>query len=162
MATAPSLDIELTTLAGDAYTLEQRLTTFHMASVILDPYTNESAWVLKPAARILAGLRGADARVNFVVTCGPDDAARFLGPLAEEFLVFCDPDRNFVKGLGLATLPAFVFVRVDGTVPAAAEGWNPTAWHEVAEAIAEATAWSVPSIVGPGDPSPFHGTPALG
>src|SRR4029079_18918054 len=111
VATAPSLDIELITLAGDAYTLEQRLTTFHLASVILDPYTNESSWVLKPAARILAELRGADVRVNFVATCGPNDARRFLAPLADEFLVFCDPDRAFVKGLGLATLPAFVFVR---------------------------------------------------
>ena len=45
---------------------------------------------------------------------------------------------------------------------AAAEGWSPTAWHQVAEVIAETTAWSVPSIVAPGDPSPFHGTPALG
>ncbi|MFT3853819.1 MAG: hypothetical protein QM733_13920 [Ilumatobacteraceae bacterium] len=162
MATAPPLDIELVTLAGEAYTVEQRLTTFHMASVILDPYTNESSWILKPAARILAGLRGSDVRVNFVVTCGPADAKRFLGPLAEEFLVFCDPSRAFVRGLGLATLPAFVFLRVDGTVPAAAEGWNPTEWHQVAETIAETTAWSVPSLVAPGDPSPFHGTPALG
>ncbi len=162
MATAPPLDTELITLAGDAYTLEQRLTTFHLASVVLDPYTNESAWVLKPAARILAAMSGADVRVNFVATCGPNDARRFLGPLADEFLVFCDPDRAFVKGLGLATLPAFVFVRVDGTVPAAAEGWDPVAWHGVAEVIAETTAWSVPSLIAPGDPTPFHGTPALG
>ena len=162
MATAPPLDIELTTLAGDAYTVEQRLTTFHLASVVLDPYTNESSWILKPAARILDGLRGADVRVNFVATCGPADARRFLGPLADEFLVFCDPDRAFVKGLGLATLPAFVFLRIDGTVPAAAEGWNPTEWHHVAEVIAETTAWSAPVPLVPGDPSPFHGTPALG
>jgi hypothetical protein len=162
VATAPPLDIELITLAGDAYTLEQRLTTFHLASVILDPYTNESSWVLKPAARILDALRGADVRVNFVVTCGSADAKRFLGPLAEEFLVFCDPARAFVKGLGLDTLPAFVFVRIDGTVPAAAEGWDPVAWHAVAESIAETTAWSAPTLVAPGDPSPFHGTPALG
>jgi hypothetical protein len=162
VANAPSLDIELITLAGDAYTVEQRLTTFHLASVILDPYTNESSWVLKPAARILAALSGADVRVNFVVTCGPADARRFLGPLADEFLVFCDPDRAFVKSLGLATLPAFVFLRVDGTVPAAAEGWNPAEWHQVAEVIAETTAWLPPTELAPGEPSPFHGTPALG
>lgn len=161
MATAPSPDIELITLAGDTYTVEQRLTTFHMASVVLDPYTNESSWVLKSAARILAELSGTDARVNFVITCGPDDAKAFLGPLAEEFLVFCDPDRAFVKSLGLATLPAFVFLRIDGTVPAAAEGWDPETWRAVAEAIAEATAWTAPTIPAPGDPGPFHGTPAL-
>ena len=162
MASNPALDTTLMSLGGETRPLEEWLTTFHLASVVLDPYTNESSWVLKPAARILDALRGADVRVNFVATCGPADAARFLGPLAEEFLVFCDPDRAFVKGLGLATLPAFVFVRVDGTVPAAAEGWNPVTWHHVAEVIAETTAWTVPSLVAPGDPSPFHGTPALG
>ncbi len=161
VVTAPSPDIELTTLDGDAYTLEQRLTTFHLASVVLDPYTNESSWVLKSAARILAGFRGADARVNFVLTCGPDDARAFLGPLAEEFLVFCDPQRAFVRSLGLAELPAFVFVRVDGTVPAAAEGWDPAQWRKVADVIAEATAWLAPPIPFTGDPGPFHGTPAL-
>ena len=162
MATNPSADLVLTPLAGEARPLHDWLDMFLMCPVVLDPYTNESSWVLKPAARILAGLRGADARVNFVATCGPADAKRFLGPLAEEFLVFCDPDRAFVRSLGLATLPAFVFLRVDGTVPAAAEGWDPAAWHAVAEVIAETTAWSVPSLVAPGDPSPFHGTPALG
>ena len=102
------------------------------------------------------------ARVNFVLTCAADDARAVLGPLAEEFLVFCDPDRIFVRSLGLATLPAFVFVRIDGTVPAAAEGWNPAEWKAVAEVIAEATAWTAPTIPAPGDPGPFHGTPALG
>ena len=161
VATAPSPDIELITLAGERYTVEQRLTTFHLASVVLDPYTNESSWVLRTAARILSVLRGADARVNFVVTCGADDARAFLGPLAEQFLVFCDPDRTFVRSLGLATLPAFVFLRVDGTVPAAAEGWDPLQWKAVADAIAEATAWTSPTIPEAGDPGPFHGTPAL-
>ena len=149
-------------LGGEARELEQWLTTFHLASVVLDPYTNESSWILKSAVRVLEGFRGSDARVNFVVTADEDDTRRFLGPLADEFLVFCDPDRAFVKGLGLATLPAFVFVRVDGTVPAAAEGWDPVAWHGVAEVIAETTAWSVPMLTAPGDPTPFRGTPALG
>ncbi|MEO5722968.1 MAG: hypothetical protein ABIQ39_02135 [Ilumatobacteraceae bacterium] len=161
MATAPSPDIELITLDGDAYTVEQRLTTFHLASVILDPYTNESSWVLKTAARILAGLRGTDARVNFVLTCTPEEARAFLGPLVDEFMVFCDPQRAFVRSLGLGTLPAFVFLRVDGTVPAAAEGWDPVEWRAVADVIAETTVWSRPTIPMPGDPGPFRGTPAL-
>jgi hypothetical protein len=161
VATAPSPDIELITLAGDMHTVEQHLTTFHLASVILDPYTNESSWILKTAARILDALRGSDARVNFVVTCGADEARAFLGPLADEFLVFCDPERMLIKSLALATVPAFVFVRIDGTVPAAAEGWNPVEWKAVAEVIAAATAWSAPVIPAPGDPGPFHGTPAL-
>ena len=95
-ATRPSIPT-LTSLGGEARPLEEWLTTFHLASVVLDPYTNESSWVLKTAARILENLRGTDARVNFVVTADADGADAFLGPLTDEFLVFCDPDRAFVR-----------------------------------------------------------------
>ncbi len=161
MASNPSLDVVLTALDGESRPLEEWLTTFNLASVVLDPYTNESSWILKTAARILNGFRGADVRVNFIVTCGADDAKTFLGPLADEFLVFCDADRAFVKSIALETLPAFVFVSMDGHVAAAAEGWNSTEWRKVADRIAHATAWSRPTIPANGDPVPFEGTPAL-
>ena len=83
------------------------LTTFHLASVILDPYTNESSWILRTATRILEPFRGSDARINLIVTSGPADAQAFLGPLTENFLVFCDADRSVVKAIGLSELPAF-------------------------------------------------------
>ena len=155
-------DLMLHPLAGEARELEQWLTTFHLASVVLDPYTNESSWVLKSAVRILEGFRGSDARVNFVVTADEDDTRRFLGPLCDDFLVFCDPDRAFVKASGLERLPAFVFVRVDGELVAKAEGWNPAAWREVAEVVAETAYWSAPLIPMAGDPSPFAGSRAAG
>jgi hypothetical protein len=161
VASNPSLDVVLTPLGGEARPLEEWLTTFNLACVVLDPYTNESSWILDTAARILAGYRGADVRVNFVVTCGPADAKAFLGPLATEFLVYCDPDRTFVKSLGLETLPAFVFVSMDGQVAAVAEGWDGAQWRKVADAIAKATAWSRQNIPQSGDPAPFKGTPAL-
>jgi len=162
VATNPPVDLELSPLGGDARPLREWLTTFHLATVALDPYTNESSWILETAARILRGFRGAAVRVNFLITCESDEAREFLGPLAEEFLVFCDPDRKAVKALGLTTLPAFVFVRIDGTVQASAEGWNPMEWRTVAHAIAEATSWLPPDIPGPKDPRAFAGTPALG
>ncbi len=162
VARNPALDLSLTTLAGEQRDLSDWLTTFHLASVVLDPYTNESSWVLKTATRILDGLRGSDVRVNLVLTCAADDARAFLGPVADEFLVFCDPDRAVVRSLGLETLPAFVFLLVDGEVDASAEGWDPAAWRKVAERIATITAWTSPTIPVAGDPGPFHGTPALG
>jgi hypothetical protein len=162
VAVSPPADLVLTPLQGDGRSLEDWLTTFHLASVVIDPYTVESAWVLDTAARILRAFKDAAVRVNFVVTAGPDDARAFLGPLAEEFLVFTDPDRAVVKAFGLTTLPAFVLVGEDGTVRAAAEGWSPRSWRFVAEAIATLTAWSKPSIPLPGDPAPFDGSPALG
>jgi hypothetical protein len=162
VASNPALDTKLTALGGDTRPLEEWLTTFHLASVVLDPYTNESSWVLKTAARILENLRGTDARVNFVVTADAEGAKAFLGPLIEDFLVYIDPDRAFVRALGLAQLPAFVFIRLDGTLQASAEGWNAEQWREVAEQIATTTAWISPNIPVAGDPGPFHGTPALG
>ena len=66
-----------------------------------------------------------------------------------------------MKALGLERLPAFVFLRVDGQVVDAAEGWNAIEWREVAEAVAEATAWSRAVIPAPGDPQAYAGTLAL-
>ena len=156
------MDLVLAPLGGEPRKLEEWLTTFHLASVVLDPYTNESSWILATAARILEGLRGADARVNFLVTAAADDAKTFLGPLADQFLVFVDPDRTAVKALGLNELPAFLFIRVDGTVAAVAEGWTSASWRAVADAITAMTAWRSPDIPVIGDPGPFHGSPALG
>jgi hypothetical protein len=160
VATDPPPDLELTPLGGASRPLEDWLTTFHLALVVLDPYTNESSWILKTAARILEGLRGSDARVSLLVTADDTDAKAFLGPYADEFLVFGDPDRRTVRALGLSQLPAFVFVRVDGTVGAAAEGWNAAEWRQVAETIAAATSWLTPTIPIAADPGPFRGSPA--
>lgn len=161
VATKLPTDLSLAPLDADARDLGEWLTTFHLATVVLDPYTNESSWVLKTAVRVLEEFRGSHARVGFVVTAEADDARRFMGPIAERFLVFCDPDRSLVKAMDLHELPAFVFVRVDGEVAAAATGWDPAQWRTVAEAIADTTSWNVPTIPVPGDPSAFAGSPAL-
>jgi hypothetical protein len=159
-------DLVLTPLVdgglGQGRPVMEWLTTFHLASVVLDPYTNESSWILRAATRVLEQFRGSDARINLIVTAGPNEARSFLGPIADRFLVFCDPDRTAVKAMGLAELPAFVFTRVDGVVAAAAEGWNPPEWESVADAIAEVTWWTSIPVPGPGDPGPFRGSPALG
>jgi hypothetical protein len=161
VASNPPADLVLTPLGREAHTLDEWLTTFHLASVVIDPYTNESAWILNTAARILKGFAGAAVRVNFLITCDAADAKAFLGPLADEFLVFTDPERIAVKALGLDALPAFVFILSDCTVAASAEGWDPIEWRQVAEVIATTTAWSKPTIPAAGDPGPFRGTPAL-
>jgi hypothetical protein len=153
-------DLVLAPVEGEARTLEQWLTTFHLASVVIDPYTNESAWVLDAAAKVLRHYNGA-ARVSFLVTADADGAKAFLGPLADEFLVLTDPDRTFVKAVGLERLPAFVFVRQDRTVQGIAQGWDPPAWKAVCETISSTTAWTRPTVPSAGDPSPFLGSPAL-
>ncbi|WP_051063131.1 hypothetical protein [Ilumatobacter nonamiensis] len=159
-------DLSLTPLtkgaAGTSRPVMEWLTTFHLASVVLDPYTNESSWILRTATRVLQEFRDCDVRTNLIVTAGPDDAAQFLGPLADRFLVFCDPNRDTVKAMHLTELPAFVLTRVDGVIDAKAEGWKPDEWEQVCDAIARITKWSSIELPAAGDPVPFHGSPALG
>ena len=69
-------------------------------------------------------LRGCHARVNLLVTADETDTRQFLGPITDDFLTFTDPDRSVVKALGIETIPAFAFIRVDGTIDAITEGWN--------------------------------------
>ena len=157
----PSQDLVLTPIGREGRTLREWLMMFHLASVVLDPYTNESSWILETAVRIMRQFSGAAVRVNFLMTCDQDDARAFLGPYADEFLVYCDPDRSIVGALGISEVPAFVLIQANGTIPVAAQGWTPDEWKEVANHVATLTAWTKPTIPAPGDPGSFRGTPAL-
>jgi hypothetical protein len=160
--TDPPADLKLAPINGEARTIDEWLKTFQLAVVVLDPYTNESSWILETAGRILRHFTGADCRVAFVVTASADDARRFLGPWADRLLTFADPDRALVEALGLTEIPAFVQIRNDRKVVAAAEGWDPLEWRAVAESLARAMSWSAPLIPVAGDPSPYAGSAAAG
>ena len=161
MAANPPPDLVLTPLRGKPRTVDQLLTTFHLLIVVLDPFTDESAWLLPTAARILQVFEQADCRVAWLVTATPDECREFLGPWSEEIFTFSDPDRSAVKAFGLQRLPAIVLVRMDGQA-AAAEGWDPMAWRRVTDEAGRLTGWNAPSYPGPRDPGPFAGSPALG
>lgn len=157
----PPSDLVLTPLNAQGRTLDEWLTTFHLAVVFLDPFTNESAWILPTAARILTTFQQADVRIAWVVTAKPEECRIFLGPWARELLTFPDPDRAIVKAFALERLPAFVHVAMDATIQGASEGWDPLEWRAIAEELAEITAWRAPVVPQPSDPGPFEGTPAL-
>ncbi len=154
--------MQLTPLNGEGRPLASWLTTFHLAAVVLDPFTFESSWLLETAGRVLENFRGADCRVAFVVTASADEAREFLGPWVDQMLTFADPDRELVKGLGLNELPAFVHLRQDGQVAGVAEGWDPSEWRDVASRLAKDMSWSRPLIPAVGDPAPYAGSPAAG
>lgn len=135
---------------------------FHLVLGILDPFTSESAWLLETVARIFRAYDQADCRVALTVTCSSDEAHQFLGPYAEEFLTFADPNRETVAKLGLARLPALVHIRQDLSVAGASEGWNPDEWREITDNLSRAMSWSRPVIPDVGDPTPYAGTPAAG
>jgi hypothetical protein len=162
MATDPPADLELTPIRGDAHTVAEWLVTFQLCAVVLDPYTNESAWVLETAGRILETYAAADVRVAWILTCTADEARQFLGPWADRVLAFVDPDRAVVRALGLVELPAVVHLNSSGAVEDSSEGWDPDGWRRVFENLSRILSWSRPTIPSPGDPFPFSGTPAAG
>lgn len=154
-----ALDLDLQPLDGDARPLGDWLTTFPLVPVVLDPFTHESAWLLDTSKRILQHFSGADCRICWIVTCSVDDAKRFLGPYADEILSFADPGGVVARSLGIEVAPAIALLRQDGQVTAKAEGWDPDAWRDVAEAVAALTSWSRPAIPASGDPVAYSGTP---
>jgi hypothetical protein len=162
MASDPPADLQLTPMGGEPHSVADWLTTFHLCTVVLDPFTNESAWILETAGRLLETYGAADVRVAFLVTATEDEARQFLGPWTKRLLVFTDPDREAVKALGLEELPALVHLNISGAVEDSAEGWDPDAWRRVAETLSRILGWNRPVIPAPGDPAPFAGSPALG
>lgn len=161
MAIDVSGDLLLAPLTGEPRALQEWTTTFHLAVVVLDPFTYESSWIIDTAVRILRVYAEADCRVAFLVTGTADDARRFLGPLTKDYLVFADPDRLAVKAMGLEHLPAFVHLNQLHAIETKAEGWEPDEWRAVAERLAAQMGWATPVIPLPSDPDPFEGTHAL-
>jgi hypothetical protein len=135
---------------------------FHLVVVVLDPYTYESSWILPTATRVLREYSAADCRVAFLVTADEADTSQFLGPLAQEFLVFTDPDRTAVKAFDLEHVPALVHLNQAHAIEGCAEGWDPDEWRTVTTNLSAVMSWARPIIPAVGDPTPFVGTAALG
>ena len=88
VALTPSPNLILSPLALDtkahpARALGEWLTTFHLAAVVLDPYTNESSWILNTAVRILRSFGDSAARTSLIVTATAKETRSFLCPLAK-------------------------------------------------------------------------------
>lgn len=162
MAANPPTDLRLTPINGPSRTLAELLTTFHLCFVALDPFTNESAWLLPTAARILTTFEQADVRIAWLVAGTARECRMFLGPWSRDVLTFADPDREAIKAFDLQRLPAIVHVAMDGTIMNAAEGWQPMEWRTVVDRLADVTGWKAPTFPMPKDPGPFEGSPALG
>ena len=162
MVTLVNEDVPLTALGGESRTIEEWLTTFQLLTVVVDPYTHESAWLLETAGRVLEHFTGADCRVAWTVTADEKDTRTFLGPWADRFLTFSDPGRELVKALGIERLPALVYVRQDLAVVGQAEGWDPEEWEHIGALAGKVNSWSHPMLPKPGDPGPFAGSPAKG
>jgi hypothetical protein len=158
MARNPDPTLKLTSSKGVTRTLDDWSTMFHLCLVIL-PDRLEASVFVPIAQRIFATLGDSDCRVAFVVTGNEYVAERILGAAGSKVLTFCDPDKEFVTSLGLQRLPAFVHLRQNTTVVAAAEGWDVHEWQRVTREVGKAMAWTVPEVGRPGDPPATPGWP---
>lgn len=157
-------EIELDSVQGRGYPLRDWLTSYPLLLVGIDPYTHESGWLLETGAQFLRHYLPSDIRVGWLVAADDDGCREYLGPFAEEFLTFADPDRRMIRALGdlgLERLPALINIRPDLTVRIA-NGWDPMYWRGIADQLSEELHWSRPQIPAPGDPLPFPGTHYLG
>lgn len=157
-----SADLTLQPLGGEPRTAAEQVQIFQLVVVAIDPYTNESAWLLETAGRLLTGFADADCRVAFLVTAPEEDARAFLGPWAERLMVFIDPERTAVEGLGIEEIPSLVHVGHDLTIIGSAKGWNADTWRPVLDNLAAMMSWTRPVLPKQGDPSAFAGSPAKG
>lgn len=153
---------KLTPINGEGRTVEEWLITFQLLAVVLDPFTYESSWLLETAGRVLQTFSGCSVRTSFVVTGTAEEARQFLGPWADRVLTFADPDRDFVRTLGLAQLPALVHIRQNRQIEGAAQGWQPLEWRQLTTQVATERHWTHPVIPVGNDPLAFAGSPALG
>ncbi len=159
MAKNPDPELKLTTNKGVTRTLDDWSTMFHLCLVVL-PARAEARPFVRVGLRLFATFGDADARFAFAVAGSEAVAARLLGEAADDIVTFVDPDLKLVHSLGLERLPAFVLLRQDTTLVAAAEGWDPKEWQRVAKEVGRILAWTVPEVRAPGDPPPFAGWPA--
>ena len=161
MASNPPAELLLQPLTGKGFPVSAWLVQYQLLFVMLDPFTNESAWAFPTAVRVLQNFAQADCRVGVVLAgADADESKQFLGPHAKEFLCFPDPQRAIVKAFGLERLPALVPVGSDGSVVNAAEDWNPDAWQVVTDELARMMRWTGPVLPDPRYPGSFVGTKA--
>ena len=156
MAQDPDLTVELTTARGVTRTLDDWTTNFHLALTVL-PGRPEAASFVRIGKRIADVLGGSDCRPAFLIVGNERAARRVMGSALDDYLCFLDLEGNFIKAAGLSKVPAFVHIRVDGSLAGAAEGWDPNAWDEAVERLAKEMAWTRPLSPAPGDPPPFEG-----
>lgn len=151
VAQNPDPNLQLANLSGKTRSLDDWLTVFHLAAVMVPPRLEASAF--NPVIeRIFATLGDADVRATIWVPGPASMARRILGDLADRYLVWCDPDAALAKSLGLERLPAFVHLRQDTSLVAAAQGWSVSEWQKVADGIAKAQHWTSPVLAGKGNP----------
>ncbi len=147
---------EFKSLTGEGYKLRDWLTSYPFLLVAIDPYTSESSWILDTATRIFDHYSPADVRVGWICAADADDSKHFLGPLAEQYLTFSDPEKEICHSLEVTETPSLIHIRSDGFVQAT-QGWDPAQWKEITDRLTQILSWSKITLPGRNDPGAFEG-----
>jgi hypothetical protein len=158
VAQNPDPSLQLTSLKGVTRTLDDWVTVFNLAVVLLPMRPEAGAWV-PVIDRIYRTFGDSDVRTTICVSANPSITRRIIGDAGDRWLTFCDPDEALAKSLALERLPAFVHLRQDTSLASAAQGWSPTEWQKVADEIARTKHWIAPIVSDAGNPSPTPGWP---
>lgn len=145
MAKNPDPALPLTHIDGTTRPLDDWLTMFHFALVVL-PDSPDAVRFVPVAEEIFKVFGDADCRTALVFPSTAGIARRVLGSTLDEIMTFVDPDKEFVAALGLSQLPALVHLRQDTTLVGAAEGWDPATWQGVIDELGASMAWSTPRL----------------
>lgn len=156
MAQNPNPSIELTSLGGVTRTLDDWATNFNLSIVMLPARAEASAWT-SVVERIYRTFGDSDVRTTVWIPSTAAIAKRILGDTADRYLTFADPDGALATSLKLDRLPAFVHLRQDTTLVAAAQGWSVSEWQALADGIAKHIHWTSPTISGVNNPAPSAG-----
>ena len=145
VAQNPDPQLAMTSLTGATRTLDDWTTVFNLALVML-PDRPEARAFLPVIERIFATFGDSDVRtvvcVPSTAAITPPDPRRRRRPVAR---VRGSRRPRSPKSLGLERLPAFVHLRQDTTLVAAAQGWSPTEWQRVADEVAKQPALDLAS-----------------
>jgi len=158
MAGNPNPQLPITSYTGITRTLDDWATVFTLGIIVL-PDRPEGSLFVPVIERIFATFGDSDVRTVVCVPSTPAITKRIVGDAVDRWLVWCDADRALVESLGLECLPAFVHLRQDTTLVAAAKGWSPTEWQRIADDMARQQHWTSPVVAGRGDPAPTPGWP---
>jgi hypothetical protein len=158
VAQNPDPSLSLTSITGVTRTLDDWATVFNLAVVLLPARPEASQWV-PVIERLYATFGDSDARTCICVSSTPAIARRILGEAADQWLTFCDPESALAASLGLERLPAFVHLRQDTSLVAAAQGWSASEWQKIADELARKEHWTTPVLAGAGNPAPTPGWP---
>lgn len=155
--------VKLRNRKGQERTVDDLTTLFDQVLVVLDAGRPSSYEPMLPVVeRIDDVLSGADCTVGVLLVAADETGVdEVLGPLARQVAVLVDPDGGAARALGVKGTPALLWITTAPEIAGLVEGWDPPAWQQVLDRLADKLAWTRPLLRHVSDPAPYPARPLL-